>query len=281
MITETYVYKKEVDWSLLIEGLTLPMENQVVFGQIMGRFLARGESKDIKLYLNGKSYEAKIININFDPRFNRKRDTYQIRYKRNGELAKALQACFFKSYNYIKNVRENRDPSVRTMIKVPEEYKEYLVIYTTEYDDSFVLETIVADDVQILKETVRGQQERVIEAKINYDITDEKAGITVNVQLVKIRKLNRKIGQNLKLLYGYRCQICGKLIGEEYGSHIAETHHIDYFVNSLNNDASNQMVVCPNHHSIIHDADPVFDRKNTAYIYTNGIRQKLALNVHL
>ena len=266
MTTETYVYKKEVDWSLLIEGLTLPMENQVVFGQIMGRFLARGESKDIKLYLNGKSYEAKIININFDPRFNRKKDTYQIRYKRNGELAKALQACFFKSYNYIKNVRENRDPSVRTMIKVPEEYKEYLVIYTTEYDDSFVLETIVTDDVQILKESVRGQQERVIEAKINYDITDEKAGITVNVQLVKMRKLNRKIGQNLKLLYGYRCQICGKLIGEEYGSHIAETHHIDYFVNSLNNDASNQMVVCPNHHSIIHEADPDFDRKKTAYI---------------
>lgn len=281
MTTETYVYKKEVDWSLLMEGLALPMENQVVFGQIMGRFLARGESKDIKLYLNGKSYKAKIVNLNFDPRFHRKNDTYQIRYKRNGELAKALQASFFKSYNYIKNVRENRDPSIRTMIKVPEKYREYLVIYTTEYDDSYVLETIVADDVQILKETVKGQQERMIETKINYDVTDEEAGITVNMQFVKIRKLNRKIGQNLKLLYGYRCQICGKLIGEEFGAHIAETHHIDYFVKSLNNDASNQMVVCPNHHSIIHDADPTFDRKNTAYIYPNGIQQKLALNVHL
>ena len=281
MTTENYVYKKEVDWSLLMEGLVLPMENQVVFGQIMGRFLVRGESKDIKLYLNGKSYEAKIVNLNYDPKFNRKNDTYQIRYKRNGELAKALQACFFKSYNYIKNVRENRDPSIRTMIKVPEKYKEYLVIYTMEYDDSYVLETIVADDVQILKDTVKGQQERIVKTKINYDVTDEEAGITVNVQFVKIRKLHRKIGQNLKLLYGYRCQICGKLIGEEYGSHIAETHHIDYFVKSLNNDANNQMVVCPNHHSIIHDADPVFDRKNTAYIYSNGIQQKLVLNMHL
>lgn len=281
MTTETYVYKKEVDWSLLMEGLALPMENQVVFGQIMGRFLARGESKDIKLYLNGKSYKAKIVNLNFDPRFHRKNDTYQIRYKRNGELAKALQACFFKSYNYIKNVRENRDPSIRTMIRVPKKYREYLVIYTTEYDDSYVLETIVADDVQILKETVKGQQERMIETKINYDITDEEAGITVNMQFVKIRKLNRMIGQNLKLLYGYRCQICGKLIGEEFGAHIAETHHIDYFVKSLNNDASNQIVVCPNHHSIIHDAGPTFDRKNTMFIYPNGIQQKLALNIHL
>ena len=31
MTTENYVYKKEVDWSLLNEGLTLPFDNQVVF----------------------------------------------------------------------------------------------------------------------------------------------------------------------------------------------------------------------------------------------------------
>lgn len=36
--SESFVYKKEVDWSLLQEGLTLPVENQVVFGRIMNRF---------------------------------------------------------------------------------------------------------------------------------------------------------------------------------------------------------------------------------------------------
>lgn len=46
MITESYVYKKEVDWSLLQEGFTLPFDNQVVFGQIMGHFIKRGEAKD-------------------------------------------------------------------------------------------------------------------------------------------------------------------------------------------------------------------------------------------
>ena len=60
-----------------------------------------------------------------------------------------------------------------------------------------------------------------------------------------------------------------------------EAHHIDYFVNSLNNDASNQLVVCPNHHSIIHDADPIFDRKRKMYIYPNGIEQNLLLNKHI
>ena len=75
MTTENYVYKKEVDWSLLQEGLTLPFDNQVIFGQVMGRFLNRGESKDITLYLNGKSYKAQIRNVNFDPKFKRKKDT--------------------------------------------------------------------------------------------------------------------------------------------------------------------------------------------------------------
>lgn len=64
-----------MDWSLLQEGLILPFDNQVVFGQIMGRFLKRGESKNITLYLNNKSYKAQIRNVNFDPKFKRKKET--------------------------------------------------------------------------------------------------------------------------------------------------------------------------------------------------------------
>lgn len=36
MRDESYVYKKEVDWSLLMEGLTLPVGNQVVLGRLWG-----------------------------------------------------------------------------------------------------------------------------------------------------------------------------------------------------------------------------------------------------
>ena len=52
METENYVYKKEVDWSVLMEGFTLPLENQVVFLQNMGRFLQRGESKIIHFFIS-------------------------------------------------------------------------------------------------------------------------------------------------------------------------------------------------------------------------------------
>ena len=201
--------------------------------------------------------------------------------QRIGELSKSLQAHFVKSYNFIKATREARAAGDRTMIHVAEEYKEYLVIYTTEYDDSYVLETIVADDMVTLKQAVTGQKERVMEAEFNYDIGDSASGVLEIERIIKIRKLNKKIGDNLKLLYGYRCQICGKLIGEEYGSQIVEAHHIDYFITSLNNDACNQMIVCPNHHSIIHDTNPVFDRRRLLYVYKNGVEQELMLNRHL
>ena len=45
--TSVTVYKNEVDWSVLMEGFTLPIENQVVFLQNMGRFLYY--SKDLSV----------------------------------------------------------------------------------------------------------------------------------------------------------------------------------------------------------------------------------------
>ena len=59
--------------------------------------------------MNGKTYDAKIVNMNNSVE-KRKKDAYQIRYPRNGELSQALQQYFFKSMSYIKMIRENRDP---------------------------------------------------------------------------------------------------------------------------------------------------------------------------
>lgn len=279
--SEHYVHKMEANWSLLMEGLTLPVKNQVIFARNMGKFLQRGESKKISIYLDGEKYAAQVRNVNFDSRFNRAKDTLQIRYPRNGDLARALQSKFLKSFNYIKFQREIRPKGDRTIVRLPENYKEYLAIYTTVYEDSYVFEVITADDINLLKKVVIDQSERVLESNFNYDIEDINSGILEDERIIRIRKLNRRIGDNLKLLYGYRCQICGKLVGERYEAHVVEAHHIDYFVKSLNNDANNQLIVCPNHHSIIHELDPVFDRKKLTYIYPNGIKESLAINMHL
>ena len=280
MESENYVYKKEIDWSTLMEGFTLPLDNQVIFLRNMENFLQRGQSKIIHFFMNGKTYDAKIVNMNNSVE-KRKKDAYQIRYPRNGELSQALQQYFFKSMSYIKMIRESRDPNDRSYIKMPDGLKEYLAIYTTEYEDTFLLEPIAQDDFQVMKKAIQGMRERTVENEIEYEMEDKSSGIEKRLQIVKIRKLNRKIGENLKLLYGYRCQICGQVIGEKYGSHIAEAHHIDYFVNSLNNDANNQMIVCPNHHSVIHDANPVLDRRRMVYRFGNGTEERIRLNKHL
>jgi len=64
----------------------------------------------------------------------------------------------------------------------------------------------------------------MVEAEINYENVDEDVGIQQNLRSVKLRKLNQKIVENLKLLYNYRCQLCEQLSGEEFGSHVAEAH---------------------------------------------------------
>ena len=281
MFTESIVCKKEVNWSLFNDGISIPIDYQKVFKKIAGRYLKRGESKPIKLYLNGKSYEASLKNLNTSSDFGDISDKVQIRYTRNSEIALALRQNFYKSWSYIKQVKSLQPQGSRKPISLPEDLKEYLAIYTTEYDDTYILEPILADDLQEYRSIIKNQQEHQIETDFDYSIVDPKAGYILSERMTKIRKLNRKIGENLKLLYEYRCQICGKIIGEEYGAHIAEAHHIDYYVNSMNNDSNNQMIFCPNHHRIIHEANPKFDRKRMMYLYPNGMEQRIVLNKHL
>lgn len=271
---ESYVYKKEVDWSLFHYGFAIPLDYQVVFTQTASRFLARGETKDILLHFNGKSYNAKLNNNNIDKKFNRVTDIVQVRYPESSDIAIALRKIFQTSYSYLQQEKLLQPKGSKKRITLPDEYKEYIAVYTTEYDDTYILEAITVTDLKDAENELKGKNELSIE-------TDNNSDYSHHTGLLKIMKVNRLIGNNLKLLYGYRCQICGNIIGEEFGSPIAEAHHISYFVNSLNDDAGNQIVICPNHHRIIHCVDPIFDWNRHAFLYPNGIEQPLVLNFHL
>ena len=69
MSAENYVYKKEVDWSLFNYGLNIPIQHQVKFKQIAGRFIERGEPKRIMPYLHGDSYKARLNNLKIDAKY--------------------------------------------------------------------------------------------------------------------------------------------------------------------------------------------------------------------
>lgn len=49
----------------------------------------------------------------------------------------------------------------------------------------------------------------------------------------------------------------------------------------MNNDAINQLIICPNHHRIIHATNPIFNRQKKIDTYKNGMIEKLSINYHL
>jgi hypothetical protein len=216
-----YVYKKEVDWSVLQQGVSIPVTIQVVFQTTINKFLPRGQSKDIYLVLEGKTYKARLVNQKFDERkYPNRKDILQIRYHPQSEIAERLRSIFAASYRYILEQRNSLPENQRKFIKVPEEQKEYLAIYTTDYPDTYLLECITQEDTRIVKDIMVHEDEQEYEASINYNTVDPNATIAAVNQMVKIRKLNRAIGESLKLLYNYCCQICGENISVRYGVNI-------------------------------------------------------------
>lgn len=279
---DTFVYKREVNKSVLCNGFGIDRKYLGFFTSRIGE-LKRGEKKQISIIFNGKSYPVIINNLN-NPNDKRLNDAYQIRYNPNSEFVKALQVVFYSTYQYIQKQYEiikKTGEQKRFSTNIPDEYKEYIAIYPSDIPDTFLCEPILSGEMLELKNDVNNLSELNFETELNCDLHDETAGIEVKLSMRKVRKYNRSICNALKKHYNYRCQICGKAVGEEYDAHISEVHHIDYFTKSLNNDISNLLVVCPNHHSIIHNRNPKFDRKECIYIYPNGYKEGLVLNNHL
>jgi len=285
MITEQfYIYKKEVDWSVLHEGFSIPVSIQIHFQSQIKRFLKRGESKIIELVLGDDSYKAKLINQLFDDeKYSTHKDIIQIRYSPRSDLSKTLRAIFCSSYDYLQiKRRELLERERYRQIKMPEEMREFLVLYASDAEDKLCMECITCSDFSEMRSYLSSQkiEEEDFEHALNYRKTDPSAKIEHKPQIVKIRKLDKAIGENLKLLYDHKCQICGENFGSRYGTDIAESHHIKPFISSLNNNADNILITCPNHHRTIHKINPIFDASKLRFLYPNGFEESLRLNKH-
>lgn len=127
-------------------------------------------------------------------------------------------------------------------------------------------------------EISRGLSDLEIEAIIN--AKDDTSKFLIQTATQKKRIYNRGIVASLKKLYQYRCQICG-CSTFEFGVSIVEAHHILTFADSQNNDSDNIIILCPNHHRLIHQSASVFDRKLLSFIFSNGQKLPITLNYHL
>ena len=265
-MSENFLLKKNVDRSLLTQGFAIPVKAQEILSlHLSDGTLRHGEKRPIKILLNGEIFDATLRSVNFNrKKFPEHRDIWQIVYSQNSPTADAVRKIFASS---VKNLQKN----------LPPEEQEYFVLYATDLKDTFCFEPIFNREI-ILPERNELLVENILELPT---LTDADAALIERYRLSKIRKLNRSLGDRLKEIYDFRCQICGQRVGVNCSVNVVECHHIDYFVDSLNNDMSNLLIVCPNHHRIIHAANPTFDRKRKFYRYRNGYEEILRINHHL
>lgn len=272
-LTNSFVFKKEVDWSMLKEGMTIPSYlNDWVKAQFP-LIRIHGSKQDIKVILEDKEYEVKLSNLNFDQqKYPNRLDILQIRYSPNSDFVQALRSIFFRSFQYIELKRAHGKH-----LDIPKDLKEYLVLYPTILPDKLIAECITNDEISTEKDFIREQDEEIIENIMNFDQVDPTSTMITKIGNMKIRKYNRTIGENLKRLYENKCQICGHEFKGRYDIDLSEIHHIEYYSKSLNNNSDNLLVLCPNHHRIIHKAKPRFNREILSYKYPNGLVEKVKM----
>ena len=195
-------------------------------------------------------------------------------------MVKRLRDMFCSTWNYvesIKNLPENINRKFN--IRIPEEQKEFLALSTTGLPNVFVADCITAAVEAEVKTDVSTMSELDFETFEPRE--DKNASIKQVTRLQKIRNLDRSIGDSLKQLYGYRCQMTGEKVGEPYDSLVVEAHHIIPFTESMNNDSSNIIIISPSYHRIIHKAKPVFDRPTLSFHFSNGLVEKIKVDKHL
>ncbi|HEY5560637.1 MAG TPA: HNH endonuclease [Clostridiaceae bacterium] len=282
MSNQYFVFKKEVDWSLLNQGMSISVKFQFLFKTRLKELQNKGKKIDIKIVLEAEVYTVSMVNQKFNEiQYEDHKDVIQIRYNANSPISKHLKRIFRNSNDYIVQQKSNPLYIKKSGVKIPEEIKEYFVLYCTEFDDVFYAECIDKSDKEAERLDIIALNEEEAELQFNSNFTDPTSRIEEQYRFVKIRKLNRAMGENLKLLYNYKCQICGTNFSINHNCNIAESHHIEYFTKSMNNDMKNIIILCPNHHSVIHKTNAVFERKKISFIYPNGLVEKVRINLHL
>ena len=100
---------------------------------------------------------------------------------------------------------------------------------------------------------------------------------TVPTQVVPVEQFvgNGWLAESLKTYYAYHCQICWHSFQPTYGAEYAKTYHIQYLSQCGPDVSTNMVVICPNHHRIIHETYAAFNRHLLTYEYPNGLREPL------
>lgn len=278
-MNDTFLLKHVVDLSLLTNGFNIQTEMHKLVYALPGGELRHGENREIKILIDGETFTTKLYNIDFDQnKYPGHPDLLQVRYSPSSPIAKKLQTIFQEDFLYLKALRAEVGP--RKQISLPEDNYDEVVLYGTSMKDVFVLDCIHSDERKQIADSVFKYNE--FDFETSFELREDTTATIKEVNRIqRVRQLDRSIGDSLKLLYDFRCQMTGERIGDKYDAMVVEAHHIIPFTESLNNDTSNIIIISPNYHRIIHKAKPEFNREQMQFEFPNGLVEKVKLNRHL
>ena len=91
---------------------------------------------------------------------------------------------------------------------------------------------------------------------------------------------DRSLVRDLQDLYGGRCQICLWDPRSKYGEPACHVHHIQWLSRGGSDNLENVVLICPNHHAVIHRTDAPFDYADYSFVF-RAHREALVLDRHL
>lgn len=149
------IARKMVDYSTFDYGSVIPTRYHNEFLNNLSKVLAKGEKQNIIFYINNIEYEAEI---NY-PNLNRKDKV--IRFKCDKKLRELLSKELCISYKYIMDAKDKLLKG--KVVKVPEEFKEYMDFYNGPEKDTFI--------VKLIKKNKLGSESTDIDE--NQEVEDE------------------------------------------------------------------------------------------------------------
>ncbi|MCA1625871.1 MAG: HNH endonuclease [Acidobacteria bacterium] len=100
-------------------------------------------------------------------------------------------------------------------------------------------------------------------------------------EIVSGYRRNRTLVKRLNDMYIGRCQICAFDPITVYRVSAATAHHIHYLSRGGHDVLENLVLICPNHHAVIHGDDAVFDYESKKFMFSNGRQEPLVIKQHL
>lgn len=120
------------------------------------------------------------------------------------------------------------------------------------------------------------------EAAVAALMRDEDPGLAADRRQYLMTEAIRRDRQHveaLRDLYDGRCQICEWAPRMRYGTDVCEGHHVRWLSRGGQDDLSNMVLVCPNHHRVLHRVDAPFDFAVGGFRIGLGV-ERLTLTEH-